>query len=202
MTLHRRDYSLLGFLQECNKISLEKKILDCGAGGPTPPLAIFNREGYKTYGIEILENRIDQADKYAKEHNMELNIIKGDMRELPYEDETFSFVFSHHTINHLVKSDIRKSMKEMERVLVPGGLIYVNIPSIDCASYDKNMDTTNGELVQLERGKEVIHCFFQDDEADAFFENFTILSKNKWKLIINKDWFDNISMIDYIAQKK
>ena len=202
MDLHRRDYSLQGFLQECNKIDLEKKILDCGAGGPTPPLAIFNEAGYKTYGIEILESRIQQSEKFAQEHNMELNIILGDMRELPYEDESFSFVFSHHTIHHMTKKDIAKAMKEMERVLAPGGLIFVNFPSVDCASYDETIDTSSGELVQMHGDEEVIHCFFQDNEADAYFGNFVIKSKNKWKLLINEGWFDGISMINYTAMKK
>ena len=202
MELHRRDYSILSFLQECNKVHLEKKILDCGAGGPTPPLAIFFEEGYETHGIEILESRIDQASKFAKEHKMNLNIIQGDMRKLPYEDEAFSYVFSHHTVNHLVKTDIKRSMKEMERVLKPNGLIYVNFPSVNCASFDSSIDTSKGELIKLQGGNEIIHCFFKDYEADSYFGNFTIISKNKWKLMINKGWFDNISMIDYIAQKK
>lgn len=202
MELHRRDYSILSFLQECNKLPLQKKILDCGAGGPTPPLAIFFKEGYETHGIEILASRIDQSTKFANEYNMNLNIIKGDIRDLPYDDESFSFVFSHHTVNHLVKSDIKKTMNEMIRVLKPEGLLYVNFPSIDCASFNPDFDTSNGELIQLDNGHKVIHCFFQDDEADAYFQNLTIISKNKWQLMINKDWFDNIAMIDYIVQKK
>ena len=202
MELHRRDYSILSFLQECNKSLLQKKILDCGAGGLTPPLAIFFKEGYETHGIEILESRINQSVKYAKEHNMNLNIRKGDIRELPYDNETFSFVFSHHTVNHLVKTDIKKAINEMIRVLKPEGLLYINFPSVDCASFNPDFDTSNGELIQLDNGQEVIHCFFQDNEADYYFNNLTIISKNKWQLLINKDWFDNIAMIDYIAQKK
>jgi len=82
MSLHRRDYPLLGFLEECNKISLDKTILDCGAGGRRPPLAIFHKAGYKTFGIDILDSQIALATEYAKEHHMVFNIIKGDMRKL------------------------------------------------------------------------------------------------------------------------
>jgi len=42
MILHRLDTPLFDFLNECNKSTLEKKILDCGAGGGAPPLAIFH----------------------------------------------------------------------------------------------------------------------------------------------------------------
>jgi len=105
MILHRRDTPVLVFLNECNQSHLPKIILDCGAGGGFPPLAIFHREGYKTYGIEISDSQIERAQAYEQEYNMQFNIIKGDMRELPYEDESFSFVFSHHTIHHLCKND-------------------------------------------------------------------------------------------------
>ncbi len=203
MGLHRRDYPILGLLEECNKISMEKKILDCGAGGRHPPLAVFHRAGYGTYGIDNSDSQIERANNYAKEHNMEFNIIKGDIRELPYEDESFSFVFSHHTIHHMPKVEVEKTVKEMIRVLKPGGLIFVNFPSIDCASYGHGEEVTEGEFLQVESdGEKVIHCFFDDDEADSFFSKCEIQSKNKWKLLINSGWFHGISMINYVAQKK
>jgi len=201
--LHRRDYPLLGFLQECNKTSLEKKILDCGAGGRTPPLAIFYREGYKTFGIDISETQIKLANNFAIEHNMKFNIIKGDMRKLPYDDASFSFVFSHHTIYHMLKIDIANAMKEMTRVLRSGGLLFVNFPSVDSASYGEGEKLGEGEYQQVERNSEkVIHSYFGDNEADVFFEKLLILSKNKWKLQINRGWSDGISMIEYVVQKK
>ena len=142
-------------------------------------------------------------NNYAKEHKMEFNIIKGDIRELPYENESFSFVFSHHTIHHMPKIEVKKTVKEMIRVLKPGGLIFVNFPSIDCASYGQGEEVAAGEFLQVESdGEKVIHCFFDDNEADSFFSKCEIQSKNKWKLLINSGWFHGISMINYVAQKK
>ena len=202
MVLHRRDTPLLDFLNECNKSSLDKKILDCGAGGGTPPLSIFFQDGYVTHGIEILDSQIARANKYAEEHNMQLNIINGDMRNLPYEDESFSFVFSHHTIHHLCKKDIAIVMKEMERVLVSGGLIYVNFPPYESRGYGAGEEREKGEFVIVIEGEEVMHCFFEDDEAEDFFKNFDIISKKKWILLKNEGWVDNVAMIEYIAKKK
>ncbi|MHA1435593.1 MAG: hypothetical protein ACTSO7_17270 [Candidatus Heimdallarchaeota archaeon] len=50
--LHVRDFPVLFFKNECNKIEMEKTVLDCGAGGRRPPLALFYKDGYKTAGIE------------------------------------------------------------------------------------------------------------------------------------------------------
>ena len=133
---------------------------------------------------------------------MELNIIKGDMRNLPYEEESFSFAFCHHTIHHLCKRDIVKVMKEMERVLVPSGLIYVNFPPYDSIGYGVGEEKEKGEFITEIEGEEVMHCFFEDNEADAYFQNFDIISKRKWILLKNEGWVDNIAMIEYIARKK
>ncbi len=202
MILHRRDTPVLDFLNDCNKSYLDKKILDCGAGGGSPPLAIFNINGYKTYGIEILDSQIVRANTYAEENNMQLNIIKGDMRNLPYEDESFSFVFSHHTIHHLCKKDIEKVIKEMKRVLVSDGLIYVNFPPYDSRGYGVGEEKEKGEFVIDIEGEEVLHCFFEDNEADDYFKDFDIISKKKWILLKNEGWVDNVAMIEYIARKK
>ncbi|MGC9780853.1 MAG: class I SAM-dependent methyltransferase [Candidatus Heimdallarchaeota archaeon] len=202
MTLHLRDTPILNFLNECNKTSLEKKILDCGAGGRNPPLAIFYRDGYETHRIEILDSQIGKAEKYAKEHDMDFNIIKGDMRKLPYENESFGFVFSHHTIFHLPKAEIALTLKEMERVLKPGGLIYVNLQSHECIGYGEGEEVREGEFIAEEHGEMVLHSYYDDDEADVYFENYDIIMKRKFNLLIAANWCNNMAMIEYIAKKK
>jgi ubiquinone/menaquinone biosynthesis C-methylase UbiE len=202
LNLHRRDTPVLDFLNECNKSPLPKKILDCGAGGGHPPLAIFYNAGYETHGIEILDSQIERAEKFAQENNFSLNIIKGDMRKLPYENECFSFVFSHHTIFHMSKVEVGKAIKEMERVLVPGGLIFINFPSYECVGYGEGKELEKGEFLQMEFGEEVLHSYYEDREADMYFENFDFISIRKWILLKNEGWVDNMGMIEYIVKKK
>jgi len=201
MILHRRDTPLFDFLNECNKSHLPKKILDCGAGGGTPPLAIFHQEGYKCHGIELLDSQIERAKAYEREHNMNFNIIKGDMRNLPYENESFSFVFSHHTVFHLCKKEVARTIKEMERVLMPEGLLFVNFPSYECRGYGVGEEKEKGEFVIDIEGEEVLHSFFKDDEADKYFQNFNIISKKKWVLLKNEGWVDGMAMIEYVGKK-
>ena len=55
---HPLRRTLYSFLKECNKSSLEKIILDCGAGGTVGPLVIFHEYGFKTFGIDISDSAI------------------------------------------------------------------------------------------------------------------------------------------------
>lgn len=125
-----RQTPIYRYLDYCNKSDLEKTVLDCGAGGNCPPLALFSDFGYKTYGIEIKDSQIEAAREFAKEHNVEINISKGDMRKLPFDDESISFIYSFNTIFHMTKEDITNTIKEIKRVLKPGGICFINFLSI------------------------------------------------------------------------
>jgi len=200
--LHVRDLPVLFFKNECNKIDLERTVLDCGAGGRRPPLALFYEDGYKTAGIEILQSQIDKATSYAKSNNMDLNIILGDMKKLPYADNSFNFVFSFHTIFHMPKKEIEIAIKEMERVLAPGGLIFIDFPPHNTLGYGEGEEVRPGEFLQIEEGEDILHSYYTDDEADVYFTNFDIKIKRKWQLLKCDSWVDGVGMLEYIAQKK
>lgn len=88
-----RQNQLFTFLLYCNDVEPEKRVLDCGAGGNLPQLAIFAEHGYKTYGIELSKEQIERAKEFEREHNLELGIMEGDMKSLPFDDESISFVY-------------------------------------------------------------------------------------------------------------
>ncbi len=201
MILHRRDMPLLGFLNLINQSNLPKKILDCGAGGSTPPLRIFHEHGYECYGIEILKEQVAKAAEYSKNNNIKLDIIEGDMLELPYDTSSFSFVYSHHTVFHMVKVDIKRAIDQMKRVLVPGGLMFVNFPLMDRADRMEGKKVGKGEYESVHGDESVIHSYFEDDEADDFFEGMQIVHKMKYNLLKSEEWVDGIAMIEYILRK-
>lgn len=172
-----RQTELYKFLMYCNSNSLEKVVLDCGAGGNCPPLALFAEHGYKTMGIELSESQLEESKKFAKEKGVELDILKGDIRELPFENEFISYVYSFNSIFHMTKSDIAKSVDEMKRVLKPGGLLYVNFLSTEDCGYGEGEAVGVGEYLQTEREEKVIHTYYELNEGDKHFEDMDILFK-------------------------
>lgn len=182
--------------------TMEKKVLDCGAGGNLPPLAMFKEYGFETHGIDIDEERIKLAEDYAKTKGITLNILHGDMRELPYEDESFSFVFSYNTIFHMIKKDIKKALKEMRRVLKTDGLCYVNFMTTEDGMYGEGEELEKGECLQRECGEDVIHTFFDDDELLPFLEGFELIALDKRYVKRPLRWKDYTGCyFDYIIRK-
>lgn len=169
---------LYEFLRQCNESGLERIILDCGAGSHAltpPPLSIFYESGYRTFGVEIQEEALRDAHRFCVKSGMHLNIMGGDMRSLPFKDESFSFVYSFNAIFFMTKEDIARALKEMERVLRPNGLLYVNFKSAD--DPDKSPFCESAPLKHL-LGSEGF-SFHEDSEADAYFSHFDILLKEK-----------------------
>ncbi|NHJ85149.1 MAG: class I SAM-dependent methyltransferase [Asgard group archaeon] len=190
------------------KSDLEKKILDCGAGGTRPKIAVFSERGYEAHGVEISNTQIVRAQKYAEENNLEYNIIKADIRELPFEDESFSFVYSYNSIEHLTKAGTKIAVKEMLRVLKKGGLLYINFQSTDSDFKNQGKDIGDNEVLDVTlAGKhgfeDTFHSFYNYDEADELFTGLKLLYKGKTIIdFTNNDEKDQIITIDYITQKK
>jgi SAM-dependent methyltransferase len=189
---------LYKLLRYCEDSPLEKVVLDCGAGGSDPPLQLFCGHGYRTCGIDIQQEAVNKAREFSREQSLPLNIFLGDMRAIPFADKAFAFVYAFNAIFFLTKPDIALAMREIERVLAPNGLCFVNFISVDNPDRRPFCETAYARrLLGGERWAE-----HQDNEADCHFDRFLILHKEK--RIVDKVHGQGRLVqvyIDYIARK-
>lgn len=193
-------YRFLDFCLE-NGTSNSSKILDCGAGGNMPPLALFNTYGFDTHGIEIDLKALESARKFESANSLDLNIQIGDMTDLKIEDNHFDFVYSYNSIFHMRKRDIEKSLSELKRVLKPGGLMFVNFLSVDDFRCGQGPDLGDHQYEQMD-DEPVIHSYFDHNEADKYFTEMTTLIKEE--RVIQRIYDGNQirqGFIDYILRK-
>lgn len=194
--------SIYTFLKYCNQSSLEKKVLDCGAGGAYPPLYIFKIHDYKTYGIEIDQDQIEKAKKFSSMNNIELNIEKGDMTKIHFSDNSFSFLFSYNTTVHMYKKDMLAALIEFHRVLKKDGLCFINFLSKECDTYNEGKELNKGEFLQTEDQESVLFTHYNDTEIEQYLTGFKIIHKEKrivTRIIDDEEYVSGY--IDYILQK-
>lgn len=154
------------------------RILECGAGGELPPLGLFYEHGFETWGIDLSEEQVKRAQAFAEKHGMVLNIRLGDMRHLPFEDESFDYVYEYQSICHLTKADTVLAIGEIKRVLKKGGAAFLGFMSEDCwPMLGRHMG--NGEFRLIEGGEEATHSTHTDAEPDAYFADWEIVQKEK-----------------------
>jgi SAM-dependent methyltransferase len=194
-----RSTPICEFFQLCELSPLERKVLDCGAGGKYPPLALFYDRGYDTYGIEISKTQLVRAHTFCRQNNIELNIFRADMRKIPFNDTSFSFVLAYESIFFLKEGDIAVAMSEIERILKPEGLCYVTFRSVDDT---KRRAFPESHPVRIMLGSKAL-TYHEDNEPDRYFNRFKILQKKKRvRKTLVKGTKGKRVYLDYIAQKK
>jgi ubiquinone/menaquinone biosynthesis C-methylase UbiE len=158
-----------------------KNILDCGAGGPIPPLALFQQHGFEAWGIDSSESQLDKAKVFCQQNAIDLHLQMGDMRCIPYENESFDFVYEHFSMCHLSKRDTAIAIGEMRRVLKPNGLCFLGFISTDCWPRSLFGDERNrGEYWGEEDGRsDVLHSMVTDQEANELVSEWEVVSQEK-----------------------
>lgn len=102
-----------------------KKILDLGCGSGRH-VVYFAKHGFDTYGIDIAKEGLKLTQKWLKDEGLKAKLKLGNIyRKLPYQNDYFDAVISTATLHHEVIAKIRAAIKEIERVLSPGGFVFI-----------------------------------------------------------------------------
>ena len=172
-------YRFLSYIQNYEQdceTPLPRQILDCGAGGPRPPLALFVEHAFEAVGVDIDPERVELARTAGRANDLSLDIRVGDMRSLAFESESFSYVYEFYSMCHLSRADMPAAIEEMMRVLRPGGLCFLGFMGRQSWPLF-GQETGQGEVIFEEGGKEVLHSIYAEGEPDSYFQAWEILSK-------------------------
>lgn len=96
-----------------------KSILDIGCASGDEALFLV-KNGFDVKGIDISPVAITNANEADKREDGP-HFTVADARKLPFGDESFHGVYSVGVLEH-TREDIDKSLKEVYRVLKPGGV--------------------------------------------------------------------------------
>jgi len=89
--------------------------LGCGSGRAL----LWNRElGAETVGVDI-------SPYFSDEARHEMPLLLADLRRLPFADGTFGKAWSLDVLEHLSPEALRAMLTEANRVLAPGGSLFV-----------------------------------------------------------------------------
>ena len=133
------DFRISRWFQYTQEMSLgqfdwqpDGKLLDVGCGTGYAVLfgASMLPEG-KACGIDISQTMVDRATaKITPELKGRVEFQQASAEQIPYEDNHFNFVLCTNSFHHYQKP--MNALKEMRRVLKPGGMlvIFENAPDL------------------------------------------------------------------------
>jgi 2-polyprenyl-3-methyl-5-hydroxy-6-metoxy-1,4-benzoquinol methylase/uncharacterized protein YbaR (Trm112 family) len=85
------------------------------------------RKGFSVAGIDPSLGAVMAARRVAKQLNLEIKYLVADGRFLPFRDHQFDFVYSYSVLQHLSKTDARRAISQIGRVLRSGGMAKVQM---------------------------------------------------------------------------
>jgi SAM-dependent methyltransferase len=125
---------LRGEIYLCNKFLTNKKnsgkILKIDLWNEahhTEILKYIHKNYGKVFGIDISPHVVKKANERLKKNKISVKTIVGDVRKMPFRNNTFDFIYTMGTIEHLPKPI--NAMKEISRVLKKGGRAVIGVPN-------------------------------------------------------------------------
>jgi ubiquinone/menaquinone biosynthesis C-methylase UbiE len=136
-----KDKAVLDRLVELAHVQSTNRVLDVATGTGHTAFAFASqvREGVAT---DLTPEMLVEAEKVKAElgiRNVEFRI--ADAHDLPFEDEAFDLVTCRRAAHHF--ADIRRALREMRRVLRPGGRLVIDDRSVPA---DDFLDATLNRL--------------------------------------------------------
>ncbi len=115
-----------------NQLGLEPpaRILDL-AGGHGRHSVLFAQRGFGVTLYDLSRPSLDAARDRGQKLGVDLDLVHGDMRDLPYENEYHAVVNLFTAFGYFEdEADDRRVLANVERALVPGGGFVMDVVSL------------------------------------------------------------------------
>jgi SAM-dependent methyltransferase len=128
-------------------------ICDLGCG-PGQIARYLHRESVKTLGVDLSPKMVAEAQRL----NPEIHFHQGDMLALPDADDSWGGIAAFYCIIHIPRDQVLDALREMKRVLKPGGILLV---TFHVGEEIKHMDEWWEKPVNLD------FAFYLPDQMEA-----------------------------------
>ena len=159
------------FVYRYSKGNRDIEILEVGSGDGNN-LWYLTKEGFNIRGIEISQERINNARMRLREDNLEVEIKQGSFTEIEYEDNMFDLVIDRGAITCVNYDEAKKAISEIHRVLNKDGYLIIRVNS------SNDIYTKPGKEKEIEEefyfDGDIYKKYYNEEELRKLFKNFTI----------------------------
>jgi len=157
--VHWRLQSTLGFERTRGLRVLE---IGCGCGSEAE---LFARAGAHYTAIDLTNAAVGITRRRFQLLGLEGRFVQGDAENLPFPDGSFDLVYSHGVLHHT--PDTRRTIREIYRVLSPGGRAVVMLYYRGSFNYHVNLRIIRrlrAHLLRMDLGVKLARRIFGETE--------------------------------------
>ncbi|MCX6707404.1 MAG: class I SAM-dependent methyltransferase [Candidatus Woesearchaeota archaeon] len=154
-----------------------KRVLDLGCGTGRHAV-LFAKKGFEAYGMDNSEEALRQTREWLRKEGLNAELKKSScFAKFPHKDSYFDAVVSTQVINHNSVDRIRYCISEIERVLRPGGIVFITLTKVKSNKYrEKIKKVAPRTYIPLTgREKGVLHYIYNKELLRKDFSRFKIL---------------------------
>ena len=157
------------------------KVLDLGSGSGRHLIKI---KSGKMYLLDFSEKMIELAKQKAKKEKIEAEFAVSSMTKTPYENNFFDSAICISALHCLNKSEQKKAIKELYRILKPKAQVLVGVWNKE----SKRLKRHKGKEALIkwnDKGERYYYLFDEKEVQDLFKkEGFKILSSDNSEMMI------------------
>ena len=152
----------------------KNKILDLGCGLGRHSI-LFGKLGFDVTAIDLSETAVEYTKERIIKENLKCNVLKCDMQQLPFEDNTFDAVWSYMVISHTDTKGFKKILNEIKRVSKHNAGIFITLCSKETWSYKEAgyPKIDENSIIKTAEGPEkgIVHYYVDLDDILKFMGN-------------------------------
>lgn len=144
----------------------DKDVLDIGCGPGGKSLYYASLGAKSVTGIEIVGRYKEEAEALAKDLGLEdkFRFVEGDASKMPFDDGSFDTVIMNDAMEHVDKP--AEVLEEINRVLAPGGRLYVNFPPYYHPYGAHLSDVLGTPWIHMIFGEETLAAVYKEEVKD------------------------------------
>lgn len=144
----------------------------------------FAERGYEVHGLDSDAQAVRVAAAALKRRGLRARLRRRDMNlALPYKDAFFDAVIATRSIHHTTTKRLVGIFSEIDRVLRPGGILFLQVPGYD-KGHEQSRQDNNEEVRWLDPHttvplagpeKGIPHHTFDRKELARFLKRYKII---------------------------
>lgn len=176
-----------------------KLVYEYGIGGGSDLMSYLRRNN-RVWGTDIVPENVETSRKRLSEagfkEGTDFNLVLlEDSYPLPFEDDFFDIASSHGVLHHIINPD--PVVKEIHRVLKPGGLIYVMLYSTILYDHHKELGQIDYFKTQYNISDEEAFCYCTDNVGVPYAipysteMGYDLLERNGFEVLDYNYWLND-----------